>query len=223
MAPATQKPVTASPLPGTIIVGTPGANKVTVQGRIVILASIRPHRARSRRTLCRPSPPSRLGAVSVLDSSNRKPLRGGYWVVYAGPYNTLSEVSAASDTIHGPGSRRRTSGSSSCTRRRRRPRNTKRRKRRPRSRGPTMAEFAYDAINSQGLLTSGVISAPDVSSAREQLQSRGCSEAVSLRRRPHARTARQHVQEDQAEVAPGLRAPDRDDDRERRTLWSPRW
>ena len=36
-----------------------------------------------------------------------------------------------------------------------------------------MAEFAYDAINAQGLLTSGVISAPDVGSAREQLQSRG--------------------------------------------------
>jgi type IV pilus assembly protein PilC len=36
-----------------------------------------------------------------------------------------------------------------------------------------MAEFAYDAINAQGTLTSGVISAPDVSSAREQLQSRG--------------------------------------------------
>ena len=36
-----------------------------------------------------------------------------------------------------------------------------------------MAEFAYDAINAQGMLTSGVISAPDVSSAREQLQSRG--------------------------------------------------
>ncbi|MGZ4415934.1 MAG: type II secretion system F family protein [Gaiellaceae bacterium] len=36
-----------------------------------------------------------------------------------------------------------------------------------------MAEFAYDAINAQGLLTSGVVSAPDVSSAREQLQARG--------------------------------------------------
>jgi len=36
-----------------------------------------------------------------------------------------------------------------------------------------MAEFAYDAITAQGLLTSGVISAPDVSSAREQLQTRG--------------------------------------------------
>jgi type IV pilus assembly protein PilC len=36
-----------------------------------------------------------------------------------------------------------------------------------------MAEFAYDAINAQGLLSSGTISAPDVSSAREQLQARG--------------------------------------------------
>jgi type IV pilus assembly protein PilC len=36
-----------------------------------------------------------------------------------------------------------------------------------------MAEFTYDAINAQGLLTSGVISAPDVGSAREQLQTRG--------------------------------------------------
>ena len=36
-----------------------------------------------------------------------------------------------------------------------------------------MAEYAYDAINAQGLLTSGVISAPDMGSAREQLQARG--------------------------------------------------
>jgi type IV pilus assembly protein PilC len=36
-----------------------------------------------------------------------------------------------------------------------------------------MAEFAYDAINAQGMLTSGVISASDVSNAREQLQARG--------------------------------------------------
>src|SRR4029079_18067242 len=36
-----------------------------------------------------------------------------------------------------------------------------------------MAEFAYDAMNAGGRLTSGVIGATDVSSAREQLQSRG--------------------------------------------------
>src|SRR5919106_1596490 len=36
-----------------------------------------------------------------------------------------------------------------------------------------MAAFAYQAINAQGLESSGVIHAPDVGSAREQLQSRG--------------------------------------------------
>ena len=36
-----------------------------------------------------------------------------------------------------------------------------------------MAAFAYDAINAQGLETSGLIHAPDVSAAREQLQMRG--------------------------------------------------
>src|SRR3954465_6259353 len=36
-----------------------------------------------------------------------------------------------------------------------------------------MAAFAYDAINSQGLDITGVIHAPDVSAAREQLQMRG--------------------------------------------------
>src|SRR4051794_12723820 len=36
-----------------------------------------------------------------------------------------------------------------------------------------MAAFAYDAINSQGLDISGVIHAPDVTAAREQLQMRG--------------------------------------------------
>ena len=36
-----------------------------------------------------------------------------------------------------------------------------------------MAAFAYDAINAQGLDISGVIHAPDVSAAREQLQMRG--------------------------------------------------
>jgi type IV pilus assembly protein PilC len=36
-----------------------------------------------------------------------------------------------------------------------------------------MAEFTYDAINAQGILTSGSLSAPDIGAAREQLQSRG--------------------------------------------------
>ena len=48
-----------------------------------------------------------------------------------------------------------------------------------------MAEFTYDAFNAQGALTSGIVSAPDVSSAREQLQSRGLL-ASSLSEKPAA-------------------------------------
>src|SRR6476646_7772076 len=36
-----------------------------------------------------------------------------------------------------------------------------------------MAAYAYDAINAQGLELSGIIHAPDLGAAREQLQSRG--------------------------------------------------
>ena len=44
-----------------------------------------------------------IGDVSLLNSSNRRPLRGGYWVVYTGPYNTLAEVSAAANHVHSSG------------------------------------------------------------------------------------------------------------------------
>src|SRR6478752_6426340 len=45
-----------------------------------------------------------------------------------------------------------------------------------------MAAFAYDAINSQGLEISGLIHAPDLGAAREQLQTRGLlPEALSER------------------------------------------
>jgi SPOR domain len=101
IAPAAAKPVSASPLPGTIVVGTPGAGKVTVQGWIVILASIPTAQgAEAANSFAAQARKAGIGAVSVLNSSNRKPLRGGYWVVYTGPYNTLAEVSTAVDAIH---------------------------------------------------------------------------------------------------------------------------
>ena len=104
IAPPTQKPLAASPLPGTIIIGTPGANKVTVQGWIVILASIPTAQgATAANSFAAQARKGGFGTVSVLNSSNRKPLRGGYWVVYTGPYNTLAQVSTASDTIHASG------------------------------------------------------------------------------------------------------------------------
>jgi hypothetical protein len=104
VAPAAQKPVSASPLPGTIIVGTPGTGKVTVQGWIVILASIPTAQgADAANAFAAQARKAGFGTVSVLNSSNKKPLRGGYWVVYTGPYNTLAEVSTAADTVHGSG------------------------------------------------------------------------------------------------------------------------
>src|SRR3954454_11489013 len=43
----------------------------------------------------------------------------------------------------------------------------------PSNQGNDMAAFAYDAINAQGLEISGVVHAPDLGAAREQLQMRG--------------------------------------------------
>jgi len=48
-----------------------------------------------------------------------------------------------------------------------------------------VAIFTYDAINAQGLESSGVIHAPDLSNAREQLQARGLLPASV----PHADAA----------------------------------
>ena len=67
-----------------------------------------------------------------------------------------------------------------------------------------------------GPLDSGIVSAPDVSAAREQLQSRGLLPAGCREGSRRRGQLRQHVQEGQAEVAPDLRAPAGDDDRGRR-------
>ena len=39
----------------------------------------------------------------MLNSSNRRPLRGGYWVVYTGPYATLSAVTSRAGSVHSQG------------------------------------------------------------------------------------------------------------------------
>ena len=80
-----------------------------------------------------------------------------------------------------------------------------------------MAAFAYDAINAQGLELAASLHAPDVGAAREQLRSRGLLAQDAERAAPRRRGRREDgVQEGQAEVAAGLRAPARDDDRGRR-------
>jgi hypothetical protein len=91
-------------LPKRIVIGTPGAHKHLVHGWIVILASIpvgNGHAdavAFARRV-------RGLGPVSTLNSSNRRPLRGGYWVVYTGPVRTLNGVSRLAARVHSAGYR----------------------------------------------------------------------------------------------------------------------
>ena len=80
-----------------------------------------------------------------------------------------------------------------------------------------MAAFAYDAINAQGLELTGVIHAPDLSAAREQLQARGLlPQSLARAPAPASEARAPRVQEGQAEVAADLLAPARDDDRGRR-------
>jgi hypothetical protein len=105
VAPPVPKPKTvASTLPGTIIIGTPGKGRVAVKGWIVILASIPTGEGEGvAKTFAATARKQSLGTVSILNSSNRRPLRGGYWVVYVGPYNTLGAVAGAAGRVHGAG------------------------------------------------------------------------------------------------------------------------
>lgn len=92
-------------LPQRIVIGRPGGHRVAKRGWIVILASIPTRNGRSAAlTFAHRARPS-VGGVSVLNSSNRRPLRGGYWVVYKGPYSTLAEVSQRAGNIHAAGYR----------------------------------------------------------------------------------------------------------------------
>jgi hypothetical protein len=91
-------------LPGKIVLGTPGAGKVAVTGWIVILASIPTAAGESSATsFAKTAGKTGLGKISILNSSNRKPLRGGFWVVYTGPFTGLAQVSSAADNVHKSG------------------------------------------------------------------------------------------------------------------------
>jgi hypothetical protein len=91
-------------LPGKIVLGTPGVGKVAVTGWIVILASIPTEAGQSSATsFAQTASKAGLGKISVLNSSNRRPLRGGFWVVYTGPYTALTQVSSAADNVHKSG------------------------------------------------------------------------------------------------------------------------
>jgi hypothetical protein len=102
---STQTPaVPSSPLPEQIIIGKPGAGRVPSHGWIVILASIPTGEGITAANSFASKARSRgLSPVSVLNSSNRRPLRGGYWVVYTGPYATLNAVSSRAGSVHSLG------------------------------------------------------------------------------------------------------------------------
>jgi hypothetical protein len=96
--------VAQQPIPGqVIVVGRPGGHRVATHGWIVILASIPTRNGRGSAVQFARGAGKRVGSVSILNSSRRRPLRGGYWVVYSGPYPTLSAVSRRAGSIHAAG------------------------------------------------------------------------------------------------------------------------
>lgn len=100
----TPAPPAAQPLPQTIVIGTPTAHGAVDRGWIVILASIPMREGRSSAlTFARSARQGGITSVAVLNSSNRRPLRGGYWVVYTGPVGTLGAVQRLASSVHASG------------------------------------------------------------------------------------------------------------------------
>ena len=102
-APAPAAAPVAAPLP---VVGTPKPGAIAKRGWIVVLASVptRVGRASAERfaALARRNG---LGSSSVLDSSTRKPLRAGYYVVYTGPFASLPAVQRSAAHVQAIGYR----------------------------------------------------------------------------------------------------------------------
>jgi hypothetical protein len=98
-------PETKAPaLPETIVIGTPTGHGTAVHGWIVILASIPTREGQASATsFARDARANGVSAVGVLNSSNRRPLRGGYWVVYTGPVQTVSAAEHLASTLHSSG------------------------------------------------------------------------------------------------------------------------
>ena len=86
------------------MIGTPGGGRHASHGWIVILASIPTGEGRGSATSFAATARAKgITPVSVLNSSNRRPLRGGYWVVYTGPYATLNAVTTRAGGVHSQG------------------------------------------------------------------------------------------------------------------------
>jgi sporulation related protein len=103
--PSQAPPETKAPaLPETIVIGTPTGHGTAVHGWIVILASIPTKEGQASATsFARNARTNGVSAVGVLNSSNRRPLRGGYWVVYTGPVQTVSAAERLASRLHSSG------------------------------------------------------------------------------------------------------------------------
>ena len=92
-------------LPHRIVIGRPGAHRVARHGWIVILASIPAGHGRGAAVRFARAARRHVGRISILNSSDSRSLRSGYWVVYTGPYATLGAVSHRADAAHAAGYR----------------------------------------------------------------------------------------------------------------------
>jgi hypothetical protein len=100
--------VTSTPtvhiLPKQIVIGAPGVGRVASHGWIMILASVPTGQGRAKAMqVAKQARNHGLTFVSILNSSKSRPLRGGYWVVYTGPYPTLGSVNTAAKHVHASG------------------------------------------------------------------------------------------------------------------------
>lgn len=94
----------ATPLPSEIIIGAPGSGRSASHGWIVILASIPTSDGQvAAAKFAAVARENGIQQVGVLNSSNRRPLRGGYWVVYTGPFKSLTDVSSVANTVRSHG------------------------------------------------------------------------------------------------------------------------
>jgi hypothetical protein len=99
-----KQPVPGQFAPGRqFVIGRPGGQRVAHHGWIVILASIPTRNGHASAVHFARRARGNVGSLSILNSSRRRPLRGGYWVVYSGPYPSLSAVSRRAANIHAAG------------------------------------------------------------------------------------------------------------------------
>jgi len=98
------KPGTAAPPIKRIVIGVPGKHGTSAVGYIVVLASIPLGEGRAAATRFAQQVRSRgIGGVGILNSSSRRPLRHGYWVVFIGSYKSVAAAETAAVRVRGLG------------------------------------------------------------------------------------------------------------------------